>query len=88
MTVDFKRDVKILLDDVLHLGGRALAFNENTMLLGSVPELDSMAVIALIAAIEERFRCVIDDDEIDSAVFSTVGSLTQFVGLKTGLLVD
>jgi len=85
--VDIKRDVKILLDDVLHLGGRALAFDEKTMLLGSVPELDSMAVIALITGIEERFRCVIDDDEIDSAVFATVGSLTQFVGLKTGILV-
>jgi acyl carrier protein len=87
MPVDFKRDVKIMLDEVLHLGGRALAFDDNTMLLSSIPELDSMAVIAIIAAIEERFRCVIEDDEIDGEVFATVGSLTQFVGLKTGLLV-
>lgn len=77
----------IMLDDVLHLRGRALNFNDDTVLLGSVPELDSMAVINLITAIEERFQCVVNDDEIDGAIFATVGSLTQFVRLKIGLPV-
>lgn len=83
--VDFRRDVKKMLDDVLHLGGRALSFDDETTLLGSVPELDSMAVIALITAIEERFLCSVDDDEIDGSVFATVGSLTHFVAEKAGL---
>jgi acyl carrier protein len=82
--MDFKREVVSMLDDVLHLEGRASAFNHDTVLLGAVPELDSMAVIALVSAIEERFQCAIDDDEIDGAVFATLGSLIEFVRVKVG----
>lgn len=82
--MDFKREVVSMLDDVLHLEGRASTFNYDTVLLGSVPELDSMAVIALISAIEERFQCAVDDDEIDGAVFATLGSLIEFVRNKAG----
>lgn len=82
--MDFKREVKLMLDDVLHLEGRASAFEDDTPLLGSVPELDSMAVINLIAALEERFQCSIDDDEIDGAVFATLGALVEFVRVKAG----
>jgi acyl carrier protein len=82
--MDFKREVLSMLNDVLHLEGRAFAFSEDTVLLGSVPELDSMAVIALISAIEERFHCAVDDDEIDGAVFATLGSLIEFVRSKAG----
>ena len=82
--MDFKREVKSMLDDVLHLEGRASKFEDDSPLLGSVPELDSMAVINLIAAIEDRFQCVVEDDEIDGAVFATLGSLTEFVRLKAG----
>ncbi len=80
--MDFKREVKMMLDDVLHLEGRASAFEDDSPLLGSVPELDSMAVINLISAIEERFQCAVDDDEIDGAVFATLGSLVEFVRAK------
>jgi acyl carrier protein len=82
--MDFKREVKSMLDDVLHLEGRASKFEDDSPLLGSVPELDSMAVINLIAAIEDRFQCVVEDDEIDGAVFATLGSLIEFVRLKAG----
>ncbi|MBK7646035.1 MAG: acyl carrier protein [Betaproteobacteria bacterium] len=82
--MNFKREVVSMLDDVLHLEGRAVAFDEDTVLLGGVPELDSMAVIAIISAIEERFGCSVEDDEIDGAVFATLGSLITFVQLKVG----
>lgn len=81
--MDIKREVKLLLNDVLNLNGRAASFDEDTPLLGSIPELDSMAVISLISAIEERFQCAVEDDEIDGAVFATFGSLVQFVQSKT-----
>ena len=42
-----------LLDDVLSLNGRAQTFTRDTALLGAVPELDSMAVVSLITALEE-----------------------------------
>ena len=71
-----------VLDDVLSLGGRSASFTRSTHLLGAVPEFDSMAVVALIAALEERLGIAIDDDEIDGATFSTVGSLVDFVAHK------
>jgi acyl carrier protein len=67
-----------ILDDVLSLDGRALQFSAATPLLGAVPELDSMAVVSLITALEEQLGISVDDDEIDGDVFATVGSLTDF----------
>jgi acyl carrier protein len=77
--IDVEREVLRLLDDVLSLRGRAMAFTSGTHLLNAVPELDSMAVVALITAIEERFGISVDDDDIDSSTFETVGALTDFV---------
>ena len=77
-------DVLRTLDDVLSLGGRALAFTRETPLLGAVPELDSMAVVTLITSLEERFGITIDDDDIDGATFGSVGSLVDFVAAKLG----
>ena len=72
-------DVLRLLDDVLGLNGRAKAFTPDTALLGALPELDSMAVVGLLAALEERFGITIADDEIDASVFASVGSFSRFV---------
>lgn len=82
--MEFNQDVKKLLNEVLHLGGRGFELKDESVLLGAIPELDSMAVIALITAIEERFDCAVDDDEIDGAIFATLGSLTQFIREKSG----
>lgn len=81
--MDILRDVTRLLDDVLSLGGRGLAMTLESPLLGAVPELDSMAVVSLIAALEERFGIFVDDDDIDGQTFATVGSLVGFVQSKT-----
>jgi acyl carrier protein len=75
-------EVAQVLDTVLGLGGRAARFNLQTPLLGAVPELDSMAVVALLTMIEERFGIVIEDDEIDSQTFATLGNLVEFVDSK------
>ena len=45
--------VLTLLDDALSLNGRSATFTVDTPLLGSLPELDSMAVASLLTAIEE-----------------------------------
>lgn len=74
-----QEEVLSLLDEVLVLHGRGLTFDANTALLGSVPELDSMAVIALIQAIEERFGISVPDDEIDGSSFATVATVVEFV---------
>ena len=74
--------VKMLLKDVLQLGGRADRWTERTPLMGSVPELDSMAVVGLITALEEDFGFAIADEEIGADIFATLGSLTSFVEMK------
>lgn len=71
-----------VLDSVLGLQGRAARFHPDTPLLGAVPELDSMAVIALIAALEEQFGVAIDDEDLQAATFATVGSLCHMLRRK------
>ncbi len=80
--MNIKQEVLAVLDEILSLNGRSASFSENTPLLGAIPELDSMAVVAVITTLEERFGFSIDDDEIDGATFATVGSLSEFVERK------
>ncbi len=75
-------EVKSLLAEILQLGDRQYMLNQSTALLGSLPELDSMAVATVIAGIEDRFDIFVEDDEISAEVFRTVGTLTEFVDRK------
>jgi len=77
--VNNKSEVVAILDEVLNLNGRSQGFTLDTPLLGAIPELDSMAVVALIAALEERFGFVVEDDEIDGATFASLKTLVDFV---------
>lgn len=77
-----EKEVLSLLDEILSLNGRSAEFSASTPLLGAIPELDSMAVVALITGLEERFGFMIDDDEIEGSTFATVGSLIEFVESK------
>jgi acyl carrier protein len=80
--MDVTKVVLRLLDEVLSLGGRASSFTRETHLLGAIPELDSMAVVSLITALEENFGITVDDDDIDGDTFSSVGALVDFVSAK------
>ncbi len=64
---------------MLNLGERARSFTPSSPLLGAVPELDSMAVVSILTALEEAFGFTVDDDEIDGRTFATVGNLVSFV---------
>lgn len=79
MSEQIQKEVLSLLDEVLSLDGRALAFVADTPLLGDLPELDSMAVIAVIQEIEARFGIEVPDDEVDGNSFATVGTVVDFV---------
>ncbi len=80
--MNVKNEVLRVLDEVLSLGGRSAEFTSHTPLLGAIPELDSMAVVALITSLEDQFGLVVEDDDIDGATFATVGSLVDFVSAK------
>ncbi len=82
--MNIQAEVLAMLDEVLSLRGRAAAFTADTPLLGSVPELDSMAVATLLTTIEERFGFAVDDSDISGETFASVGSLTAFVAERAG----
>lgn len=79
------KEVLSLLDEILSLNGRAAEFTPETPLLGAIPELDSMAVVALITGFEERFGFAVEDDDIEGSTFATVGSLVEFVNGKLAI---
>ena len=68
-----------VLDDALGLQGRAADFGPDTPLLGALPELDSMAVLALLTGLENHFGITFNDDDVNGSVFATVGSLSDLV---------
>lgn len=75
-------ELKTLLGDVLHLGRRTATLSADTRLFGSLPELDSMALISVVLEIEERFGITFDDEEATAATFATVGTLVSVVDRK------
>ena len=74
--------VRAVLTRSLQLGNRGSTLERSTPLLGSLPELDSMAVVHVLAALEEQFGIIVEDDDVSGETFSTFGSLADFVESK------
>jgi acyl carrier protein len=72
-------EVRTVVGRALQLGNRVQSMSESSALLGAIPELDSIAVVNVITALEEHFDITVADDEIGAAAFETLGSLTRFV---------
>ncbi|KEQ18302.1 acyl carrier protein [Endozoicomonas numazuensis] len=70
-------ELKTILAEVLEIDTQA--FDEETPLLGDLPEFDSMAVVGVITAMEESFGISVADDDIDATIFETVGSLLNYI---------
>ena len=78
-----ERTVRAVLVDVLGIAPeRAAAFEAETGLFGSLPELDSMAVAGLLTEIEDRLGIIIEDDEVDGEMLSTFGTLVTYLDRK------
>lgn len=75
--------IKIVLRDNLQLGSRVENFDRDTVLMGGIPEFDSMAVVAIITALEENLGIEFDDDDISADVFETIGTLMDLVEEKS-----
>lgn len=75
--------VRAVLKDVLALSAeRVAAFDDDTPLFGSLPELDSMAVAGVLTEIEDRLGILIEDDEVDGEMLETYGALRRFALAK------
>ncbi len=80
--MDVLNDILALVAEVLQIDTSGM--DDSTELLGSIPEFDSMAVVMLITALEEKMEISVDDDEISAEIFETIGSLASFVESKKG----
>lgn len=79
MTVE---GVKAVVVETLAIQDRADSIDATTPLLGSLPELDSMAVLEVLLALEERFGVVIDGEDVTAESFETLESLAALVDAK------
>ena len=76
---DLAADLRAILHDALQLGDEAFEFTPDTPLLGVLPQLDSMGVLAVLTALEQQLGLQVHDDEIDASLFESFGSLLEFV---------
>jgi acyl carrier protein len=74
--------VKAIVVDTLGVEDRSDTLQADTPLLGSMPELDSMAVLELVLALEEGFGITIDGDDVTAEAFESLGSLAALVDGK------
>lgn len=65
--------------DTLGLITPARAMTAETPLFGAIPELDSMGVVLLLTALEDRFDISLADEDIDAAWFETLGTLAAAI---------
>jgi acyl carrier protein len=75
-------DVKAVVVATLGVEDRADALDATTPLLGSLPELDSMAVLELVFELERRFGIELDGDDVTAEAFETLASLAALVESK------
>ena len=71
--------VKVVIAKTLKIEDRGDTLEASTELFGSMPELDSMAVVALAVNLEREFDFEIDDEDFTGEVFETIGTLAEFV---------
>ena len=71
--------VKSIIIKTLGIEDRVSSIDADTPLFGSMPELDSLAVVKLAASLEEHFGFQIDDSDFTGDIFETVGTLAEFV---------
>jgi acyl carrier protein len=75
-------DVKAVVVETLGVEDRADAIDATTPLFGTLPELDSMAVLELVLELEQRFGIVVDGEDVTADIFETLADLTAFVDGK------
>ena len=79
-TVDAVRN---LIVETLGLSGARADIDADTELFGSLPELDSLAIVQVVTEIEDRFGFEFSEEDITGDVFETVGSLAAYVDGKS-----
>jgi len=73
------QEVKQLLIETLSLDIQPEEMDDDALLLGDIPEFDSMAIVSVITALEENYGFTSSDDELTADVFESITSVVDFV---------
>ena len=68
-----------ILNSILRIEGGRESLTLETQLLGALPEFDSLAVVAVVEALEDYFGFAAIDEELTESTFLTVGHLAKYV---------
>ena len=80
--MDELQTLREVLRNTLKLGSLADGLTAQSRLLGALPGLDSLSVVAVLAAIEKKYAVRIRNDELSADVFATLGRLNAFIQHK------
>ena len=72
-------EIKQLLIDTLSLDIMPREMDDDALLLGDIPEFDSMAIVSVITTLEENYGFTSDDDELTAEVFESIETVVDFV---------
>lgn len=73
-------EIKQLLIDTLSLDVMPAEMDDDALLLGDIPEFDSMAIVSVITALEENYGFTSANDELTAEVFESIETVVDFVG--------
>ena len=72
-------EIKQLLIDTLSLDIMPAEMDDDALLLGDIPEFDSMAIVSVITALEDNYGFTSADDELTAEVFESIETVVNFV---------
>ncbi len=81
MTITLEAKLLTMLREVLGLPA-AFPLERQTLLLGAISALDSVAVVNLLEECETTFGFIVADDELSAEVFTSVGTLLDWVAAR------
>jgi acyl carrier protein len=73
------QEIISLLNEVMSFDPESNGLNNDSLLLGEVPEFDSMTVVSVLEGLEAMYEIQIADEDITPEAFESVQTLTQFV---------
>ncbi len=79
MPESLKYQIKKLIVDTLSLEVAPEEIPEDETLFGGGMDIDSIATLEIVAAIEKKFDITVEDEELTVELFDTVATLAAYV---------
>jgi len=78
MVKQIDSELKVIFQQVFP-GVPVSKWDRKTLLLGALPEFDSMSIVTLLTLIEEQMGICIDDSELNANIFESYGSVLDWL---------